>query len=294
MDVNEGMLGMFWYWVSERHLIYLERLEGKPRPWSQDPIFLNYFFCNVFRELDPGTRWLRENWTDKHSQEGPLLVFNCVLYRLFNLESTAAALGFQTDWNEWPAIRQLEMMSKAGQTLYSSAYMTRGEKKIPKYITHCRLLTEVWLDKQNLYDDISRYNSLQHTTGLLDTYPGIGPFTGYEIATDLRHTPVLEKAEDIMTWANAGPGCWRGLCHIFPNLPTGLGGKELVMAVDLMTILLNSRKRWVGDHIPEMEMRDIEHSLCEFDKYVRASRGGGHVRRYDGGQIETNLQVERI
>ena len=43
---------------------------------------------------------------------------------------------------------------------------------------------------------------------------------------------------------------------------------------DLMETV-NAQK---GRHVPEMEMRDIEHSLCEVDKWLRVRNGEGKPR----------------
>jgi len=34
---------------------------------------------------------------------------------------------------------------------------------------------------------------------------------------------------------------------------------------------------------PRLEMRDIEHVLCDFDKYERVRHREGRIRRYHGG-----------
>src|SRR6266404_755739 len=56
-----------WHWITERHRIYLKRLAGDPPPWTQDETLQRYRFCNVFRELDNVTGWLRENWRDPYA-----------------------------------------------------------------------------------------------------------------------------------------------------------------------------------------------------------------------------------
>ena len=45
-------------------------------------------------------------------------------------------------------------------------------------------------------------------------YAGFSGFMAYEVVTDLRHTKYLKNADDINTWANAGPGAVRGLNRI--------------------------------------------------------------------------------
>ncbi len=55
-------------YMRARHQVYLDRKAGKPGPWTSDPILAGGRFCNVFRELDTVTIWVRENirepWAD--------------------------------------------------------------------------------------------------------------------------------------------------------------------------------------------------------------------------------------
>ncbi len=49
----------FWQFVHERQLIYHRRHSlGMPFPWTGDLVLGKFFFTNVFRELDAGTRFL--------------------------------------------------------------------------------------------------------------------------------------------------------------------------------------------------------------------------------------------
>jgi len=148
-------------------------------------------------------------------------------------------------------------------------------------------------------------------------YIGWGPFMAYEVVTDLRHTRYLFWAPDIYTWANAGPGAIRGLNRLYerdlkahpkPEQTneemwklmvelTNYHGPRVVhtetgrVATDKMGLLASfdevfgptfyireGQQRGSG----RFEMRDIEHTLCEFDKYERVRLGEGKMRsKYD-------------
>ena len=62
-------------------------------PWSQDPIFQEYKFCNTFRATDRVSQYLIRNVSygdaDAAAQE---IVFRTVLFRLFSKERTWEAL----------------------------------------------------------------------------------------------------------------------------------------------------------------------------------------------------------
>jgi 5-hmdU DNA kinase-like protein len=121
-------------------------------------------------------------------------------------------------------------------------------------------------------------------------------FHSYEMVTDLRWTFVLGKAPDVNVWCNPGPGARRGMNRVLgrdKKAPWNGGTPELLEAMQLL--LDESEKQWYEfaheqrAQFPkiktpmEWEMRDIEHTLCEFDKYERTRAGEGRPRgRYKG------------
>ena len=111
----------------------------------------------------------------------------------------------------------------------------------------------------------------------------------FEIVSDLRWTDVLKDAPDIMSWANAGPGCARGLSRLVYGSPRGYfarGSKtDQEKMNNLMQDLLDmsyDQTYWPAEN-RQWEMREVEHWLCEFDKYVRAIDGTSLKRRYREG-----------
>ena len=62
-----GQLRQYFRTARERYNIYLSRVANDPPPWTEDPIFQKYKFCNVFREHDRVTIWLRENWREPYA-----------------------------------------------------------------------------------------------------------------------------------------------------------------------------------------------------------------------------------
>ena len=49
----------FFDWCIEREAIRVRREAGQPPPWSQEPVFQQGRFLNVFREDDKGTKAVR-------------------------------------------------------------------------------------------------------------------------------------------------------------------------------------------------------------------------------------------
>ena len=107
----------------------------------------------------------------------------------------------------------------------------------------------------------------------------------YEMVSDMRHTRLLEDATDIRTWANPGPGAKRGLQRL--GLPYKKDADAITSMRSLLALTDDGYHYTLAPHVPRpLEMRDIEHSLCEFDKYCRVKFGEGEPRsKYNGGAV---------
>ena len=137
---------------------------------------------------------------------------------------------------------------------------------------------------------------LQDVFDWLSQFDYFGKFHSYEIVTDLRHTLLLCDAPDIMTWCNVGPGARRGLNRVMGRDKKDKSISTEQMLEEMRVILRESLDPdlWPGKgkHIttargkssysredwPKWEMRDVEHTLCEFDKYSRVLNGEGRPR----------------
>ena len=101
----------------------------------------------------------------------------------------------------------------------------------------------------------------------------------YEVVSDLNYTSVLDKATDRFSWANAGPGAMRGINRIHGYPLKKMHSQE--RANRFMQGILEEKYKYVDwdiiDH-DDVDMRCIEHSLCEWDKYERVRLGQGKPR----------------
>ena len=289
-------LERFLYWIRERHNIHLKRRAGLPRPWTDDHVLKSYFFTNPYRENDKTTVWFRENIRDPLNGNDVVL-FATVAFRWFNLISTGELLlaraytkdtnNLFVNWNEQQAIERVQKWWDGGSIpVFTGAYMIKagnGEKgcKIPNV---CKSITRIWDARHKLVDNCKKYRSLRKLWEALCRFPNLGGFMSYEIVCDLRYTHLLQYASDVDIWANPGPGAMRGLArmkgHKIEDRQDSL--KKLVPKPldDMISLLgvLRQRLRWM----PRFELREVEHSLCEWDKYERALDGTGRMKRkYD-------------
>jgi hypothetical protein len=270
---------VFWYFINERHKIYVKRTAGEPKPWTDDPVLRDYKFTNVFRQLDRGTVWLTENFVKPHWDDDPaLIVANVGWYRLFNWTGTGELLGWQTKWSRARVLKKLLAAQAAGKQIFTGAHIVWSQGGQPKATGVTGSCTQLW-ERRNYIAGIAKMSrSLQKTFDALTEIRGIGGFIAYEIVTDLRHTTVLNQARDINTWANTGPGALRGLQRMYPEMKAADSLKKM------RALLKKSRQPGIlGPHVPPLELRDIEHSLCECDKLCRIRFNEGQTRsKYPG------------
>jgi len=271
-------------WMEERHRIYLRRRSGLPRPWTEDRIMQEFKFCNVFRELDRVTLWIRDNWREPHASNPNIWMAMCIA-RQINLPDTLEEINFPEHDFEWEQVLQvLHDRHKAGKQRYTGAYMiTAAHMEIRKGLcTKDRFMAEyvlgdLWADRDALMD-VPR--TLQGFHAWLCQHKGWGSFIAAQVVADLKYTPFLEKAPDWWTWAASGPGSKRGL-----NRLLGLPVKTHRSEADWLE-KVQELNGLIPDCLGErLHMQDMQSTLCEFDKYERVRLGEGTPRsRFDGGQ----------
>lgn len=285
----------FLYWVKERHLIHLRRQAGKPKPWTDDKVLQTGFFTNPYRENDKTTVWFREHVREP-LRDDPQVLLTTIIFRWFNLIVTGEFLaneGLLYNWYGPLAKQLLAKRRRDGYKLFTGAYLIQSPGGEPKMEAICDRIDKVWQDRHALLAAINvRHESgpcsLEEAHSYLTQYDGIGAFMAYEIVCDLRYTYLLENAPDINTWCNPGPGCIRGLYRLagekIPAKNNSTMPRKMKDWQERMQYLLKVTQRHFkrNSKFPPFEMREIEHSLCEADKYNRALFGDGRLKRtYD-------------
>lgn len=279
----------FLYWIRERHNIYLRRRAGFKKPWTDDEILQSYFFTNPYRENDKVTVWFRKNVRDPLRND-PAVLFATVCFRWFNYIPTGEVLKRNDLLKNWSSVRATKALAKvrnSGDKVFTGAYLIKSPTGFDKVTGICQCIQNVWEGRERLIN-ACRFNSLEVLWGQLCTFPFLGGFMSYEIVTDIRHTGLLCKATDIMTWAHAGPGAARGLVRMSGGTPVNnsSGGVHRNHPVPKNSVLeIHRLMKEVNYNLSRFnfEMRDVEHSLCEWDKYERLLWGEGRSkRRYNG------------
>jgi len=271
-------LDTYFYWIHERETIRLNKeVEQKPPPWTDDSILQKFKFCQVFREDDRTTRWFRTHIRDPY-RDDPEVLMATVIFRWFNYIETGRTLVKNKLHLEWDRKKAIEEITKQNKWV-TGAYIVKTPNRMDKVTGVAECISHMWGDREKLVEKILETNSLEKSWNILRDYPYMGPFMAYEVITDLRHTYLLRDAEDILTWANAGPGAMRGLNR--------LAGRELGFCKRSHPWNEEMRNLWEISRdklnpnlidLDKFEMREIEGGLCEFDKYSRILNEEGRTR----------------
>jgi len=276
---------LFWYWINERHSIYLKKRDGHKRPWTKDQILNDYKFTNPFRQLDRVTQaWINRYVFLYGSLKRPSpgdVVFHNALFRLFNWPPTYDEIYFSGKWSRARTLKILEERKRNKKQIFTGAYIVPNlGQSIPKVEIITDAVDYVYKHRDELAKRIMNAQSMQITVEILTDINSVGNFIAYEMACDLRFTYVLHGARDINTWANPGPGAKRGINRLLTGKHRMEGRKPDY--VDAMRKLLERAPSKLSKKVKScewpFEMREVEHSLCEFDKYMRVKNGEGRPR----------------
>lgn len=272
-------LKKFWWYVNERHRIYKKKSEEDPWPWTDDEILQTYKFTNVYRELDAETLRFRSHIDPLPN--GPDKLYRMILYRAFNIESTYRALT-RSDKDRTPKqmLKILQRRTDQRKQIFTGAYIiTNAGSETPKIELMSNAMGVAYRGRRKLWEEMMADGTMQGCTDILREYPMQGPFTAYEVICDMRHQKgMLDKAPDRRKWANLGPGARRGINRIVSGKKKPNVFPSVATYIEFMQELLKSSKPNMGKHMTTLEMREIEHSLCEFDKYLRVAAGEGRPR----------------
>lgn len=294
----------FFTFARMRHEIYLRRNGGQPWPWTNDPILGTYRFTNVYRELDATTVALRK-MTNKIEDCRDVLTFIVQMRWLNRRESWDVLL----DWAQGDVLELAQRLSRRDTLLQArdelrrrlpsgpwvtGAYIIKTPNGMPKLDGVFEAMIQFTESQQEYRGELhsaermarrlmeeQHQHSLQGVWEWLKKFNFQGQFTAYEAVSDMRHTDLLWFASDIMTWANAGPGAMRGLNRVHDR-DLFYARKSHDWCAEMQQLLKISQDghHWPAPTLswPALEMREIEHTLCEFDKYERTRLGEGRPR----------------
>jgi hypothetical protein len=264
--------------MKERHAIHQRRLQGLPRPWTDDPILHEWRFCNIYRELDRVTEWITKHWRTPY-QDHPDLLFAMTVARLVNWPDTLEELGIPLPWDATHFKSILTERANRGELVFGPAYVipNGGSKKPKAEYLATDVLTPLWKGREHLRPKLG--DKLATIAARLQQFKGIGGFIAGQALADAKYCEPLLSAPDCEQFAVSGPGSREGLNRILGRDPDaewneGHWYRELMKFRDVI------KPMFAEAGLELSHGQDTQNMLCEWHKYERAREGRPLKRRY--------------
>lgn len=273
------------YWIAERERIRIAKESNQPKPWSLDWVFHQTYFCNVRREDDRVTRWIRQNWSPEKIGWDDY-EYAMVVARFLNWPETLENIDPEEFSNfDW-ILKYMEDRANRGFKVWGNAYVvTTHGLPMGKAQYLCQRVLPAVYDLVGANQWRNAY--LPSGATLAQRYEdytqleGMGSFMSAQVLADLKNTPghPLFEAEDWDTWSAPGPGSLRGL-EWFHGRKIRLSEYEDSIK-EVADFLLKEHPSaamllYTGAYF---NMQDLQNCLCEYDKYMRVSKGTGRSKR---------------
>lgn len=259
------------HWINEREAVRARKESGAPAPWTTDKVIATVRFCNVHREDDKVTRYIR-NSPVYSGVDVPVWVV--VLARMVNRISTLERIAPYVESGDLAGVKAtLKHFREGGTVIWGNAYTIstcgRTMDKVDYVIDH---VVQAVKDVGETHP--YSFARLSTTFLQLTDVDGLGSFLAAQVVADLKNTPChpLNLAPDWHTWSAPGPGSLRGLTAYFGKTITPRLYQEAIEQCYDETIPL------VMPYVGHIHMQDFQNCLCEFSKYMKVKNGAGHAR----------------
>lgn len=273
-------------WIVEREAVRRRREAGKRKPWSSDKIFQQWSFCNVERERDKVTVWIRENWREPHSDD-PDLFFAMVVARFVNEPDGLAQIGWPVPWDPEHFLAVMADRKARGAKCYrEDAYMLRADARLsrpkPEYQV-ADIFNPVWRARKDLRPRTGETLASFHKR--LGARHGFGGgFMTAQIVADLKYVEPLRSAADWMTFAASGPGSRPGLNRLLGR-DKDAPWNEAAWRREFDRLREAIQPDLADIGLGDLHAQDLQSCLCEYAKFEHIREGGKGKRRFDGAGL---------
>jgi hypothetical protein len=276
----------FLSFAEERYSIFLKKEAGEPRPWTKDSILHNYKFTNLFREDDTVSRFIF-NWVKPLKGDLKLLLTNLIYARFNNKPSTMLATGFIDKISPKEFIAIIDKIG-GGKTkakvnknaVWKGPYQIAGAFKTRLGYPYREQLIAYHIPKT--IDDLVVVIKQHHGDDLKQVLAKMNQIWGYE--NNMVFTQVLLD----LTYLR--PDLISPTC--FPPPLSGLEPVANMLDKSVEELILKAMNEWNTKskfRDRQMMLKDAEHSLCEWRKYLCWSRGLSNPRKYK--QVTEGLKL---
>ena len=281
MQVRQAIFDTYWRFAAMRQEVFFNKLKNVRPPWTSDPILNTYKFCNAYRVSDRVSQYLIKNviYDENKSQNEEEVLFRILLFKIFNkietweyLESKIGDYITLSNFNLEGYSNILQEAMNIGYVIYTSAYMSCASKEFgydKKHQNHLALIDKMVV-KDRVINPIVKAKSLEEIFHILESYPLLGKFMAYQLATDINYSEVINFDDNSFTIA--GPGAERGINKCFIDTK----GKSYADVIYWMTENQENEFQRLGLNFKSLWGRplqaiDCQNLFCETDKYCRAA-----------------------
>ena len=281
MQVRQEIFDTYWRFAAMRQEVFFNKLKNVRPPWTSDPILNTYKFCNAYRVSDRVSQYLIKNviYDENKSQNEEEVLFRILLFKIFNkietweyLESKIGDYITLSNFDLEGYSNILQEAMNIGYVIYTSAYMSCASKEFgydKKHQNHLALIDKMVV-KDRVINRIVKAKSLEEIFHILESYPLLGKFMAYQLATDINYSEVINFDENSFTIA--GPGAERGIDKCFIDTK----GKSYADIIYWMTENQENQFQSLGLNFKSLWGRplkaiDCQNLFCETDKYCRAA-----------------------
>ena len=198
-------IGDFFLFMHERQSIWVRRNRSCDFPWSKNLILRKYFFCNIYRELDHGTRFFhahildlkdsRLRWTRK--EWALQVLWSSYCYRQVNRVGSFVEAGF-------PNLQRMKKLKLTGNPFFTDAHQTTNYTGYEMYLKQATRNKAKLL--RSIVDKILKAHELKDCKAALCKLPGVGSFFAWQILCDMQESRCLEFDD---SFCELGPGAIR-------------------------------------------------------------------------------------
>ena len=312
--IKEQQFDIYLYWINERMNIFWRRLEDNPvkiqkymfgskKIWTEDTIFQNYKFTNVYRSLDRVSQYLINNVIyERRDFSEEEVLFRILFFKLFNKIETwelfKKEYGYIDNsliYERWSELDNF-VINKLNEnySLFSNAYVLSTAVKDEKYHHRKYLLSY----KKYIFDNFDNFvnvNSLEELFGKFISIPYIGNFLAMQFTIDCNYSEVFSFNEN--EFIIPGPGALRGIDRCFEGQKTQGDYIEIIKWVQENFDNLMKDAGYDFKSLPNRKptLIDLQNCFCETDKYLRGlgqTQEGILGKRIKQNFKETSKKIE--
>lgn len=270
----------YWKFSVLRQETFFSKVEGKPFPWTNDPVISKYKFTNAYRSSDRVSQYLIRNviYNDDLPSSPKEILFRILLFKLFNKIETWELLkhSFGTPvYEDFKFIHYDKILTNAissGKPIYSAAYIMPSGKSyfgyMRKHSNHLKLIEHII--ENHTVERLLETQKMQTAFEILKSFPSLGDFLAYQLLIDINYSTILNFSES--EFVVPGPGAKSGISKCFSDT----GGLSDVEIIKLMTDRQEKEFERLGLSFKtlwgrRLQLIDCQNLFCEVDKYARVN-----------------------